>query len=104
MENKCKITVFANLHDRFREFEREYQLLKERARKGLEEVGKGAKSDNKHYRPWEDEAKAVKSGVVESEDTPTTFPDHYHGHPFSEIISKYWELNNHGYELKYLSA
>ena len=24
---------------------------KERARKGLEEVGKGAKSDNKHYRP-----------------------------------------------------
>ena len=57
------------------ESEREYQLLKERARKGLEEVGKGAKSDNKHYRPWEDEAKAV-----------------------TEIISKYWELNNHGYE------
>ena len=80
------------------ESEREYQLLKERARKGLEEVGKGAKSDNKHYRPWEDEAKAVKSEVVESEESPTTFPDNYHGHPFSEIISKYWELNNHGYE------
>ena len=57
------------------ESEREYQLLKERARKGLEEVGKGAKSDNKHYRPWEDEAKAVKSEVVESEESPTTFPD-----------------------------
>ena len=80
------------------ESEREYQLLKERARKRLEEVGKGAKSDNKHYRPWEDEAKAVTSGVVESEESPTTFPDNYHGHPFSEIISKYWELNNHGYE------
>lgn len=80
------------------ESEREYQLLKVRARKGLEEVGKGAKSDNKHYRPWEDEAKAVKSEVVESEESPTTFPDNYHGHPFSEIISKYWELNNHGYE------
>ncbi len=92
------MTVFANLHDRFCEYEREYQLLKERARKGLEEVGKGAKSDNKHYRPWEDEAKAVKSEVVESEESPTTFPDNYHGHPFSEIISKYWELNNHGYE------
>ena len=61
MGNKCRITVFANLHDSFCEFEREYQLLKERARKGLEEVGKGAKSDNKHYRPWEDEAKAVLS-------------------------------------------
>ena len=92
------MTVFANLHDSFCEVEREYQLLKVRARKGLEEVGKGAKSDNKHYRPWEDETKVVTSEVVESEDTPTTFPDHYHGHPFSEIISKYWELNNHGYE------
>ncbi len=45
------MTVFANLHDSFCEYEQEYQLLKERARKGLEEVGKGAKSDNKHYRP-----------------------------------------------------
>ena len=35
------MTVFANLHDSFCEVEREYQLLKERARKGLEEVGKG---------------------------------------------------------------
>lgn len=34
--------------------EREYQLLKERVRKGLEEVPQGAKSDQKHYRPWED--------------------------------------------------
>ena len=49
----CTI-VFANLSESI-------NYYKVRARKGLEEVGKGAKSDNKHYRPWEDEAKAVLS-------------------------------------------
>jgi hypothetical protein len=34
----------------------------------------------------------VTSGV--NKDFPTT----YHGHSFEEIIKKYWELNNHGYE------
>ena len=28
----------------------------------------------------------------------TTFPKEYHGHSFEEIINKYWELNNHGFE------
>ena len=37
------------------ECEQEYQLLKERERKGLEQVPKGAKKANKHYRPWEEE-------------------------------------------------
>ena len=36
------------------ECEKEYQVLKERERKKLEEVPKGAKKANKHYRPWED--------------------------------------------------
>ena len=35
------------------ECEQEYRLLKEREKKGLEEVPKGAKKANKHYRPWE---------------------------------------------------
>ena len=26
------------------------------------------------------------------------FPTHYHGIPFTDIIRKYWELNNHGFE------
>ena len=26
------------------------------------------------------------------------FPTHYHGIPFTTIIAKYWELNNHGFE------
>ena len=29
---------------------------------------------------------------------PTSFPTHYHGIPFTDIIAKYWELNNHGFE------
>ena len=30
--------------------------------------------------------------------TPASFPTHYHGIPFADIIQKYWELNNHGFE------
>ena len=33
----------------------EYQRLKEREKKGLEEVPAGAKKANKHYRPWEED-------------------------------------------------
>lgn len=58
------------------ESEREYKLLKEREKKGLEEVPKGAKKANKHYKPWEDtgdsqEARpAVKSRVAEPSPHP----------------------------------
>lgn len=40
--------------------EKEFELLKEREKKGLEEVPKGAKKANKHYRPWE-ESRGVRS-------------------------------------------
>ena len=30
--------------------------------------------------------------------TPAPFPSHYHGIPFKEIIRKYWEVNNRGFE------
>ena len=36
------------------ECEQEYVRLKEREKKRLEQVPKGAKKANKHYRPWED--------------------------------------------------
>ena len=70
--------------------EREYQLLKERARKGLEEVPKGAKSDQKHYRPWEEgqgenHAPAPIDSLPSSDLFPQTFPDNYHGHKFPDI-------------------
>ena len=39
------------------ECEKEYQVAKEREQKKLEEVPKGAKKANKHYRPWEEEGR-----------------------------------------------
>ena len=37
----------------------EYKRLKEREKKGLEEVPKSAKKANKHYRPWEENEEAL---------------------------------------------
>ena len=31
-------------------------------------------------------------------ETPCSFPTHYHGIPFADIIRKYWEVNNRGFE------
>ncbi len=31
-------------------------------------------------------------------ETPCSFPTHYHGIPFTDIIAKYWEVNNRGFE------
>ena len=42
----------------------EYQRLKEREKKGLEEVPAGAKKANKHYRPWEETCSSPKLGEV----------------------------------------
>ena len=42
------------------ESEQEYQVLRERERKKLEEVPKSAKKANKHYRPWEDVSAAPR--------------------------------------------
>ena len=33
-----------------------------------------------------------------SEKNSCSFPSDYHGIPFADIIAKYWELNNHGFE------
>ena len=42
------------------ESEQEYQLLKERERKKLEDIPNSAKKANKHYRPWEDVSAAPR--------------------------------------------
>ena len=94
--------------------EKEYKTLKERERKRLEEVPAGAKKANKHYRPWEEEGRTVADGRTQGTGTSVTsqatsqmsqspcatntFPSQYHGIPFSEIIKKYWEVNNCGFE------
>ena len=117
------------------ECEKEYQLLKERESRGLEEVPAGAKKANKHYRPWEDRRGLNKSTPASDQTTlagnqtslaidqttpscghpipeqssPTrslsysggekvTYPSDYHGIPFTEILKKYWEVNNRGFE------
>ena len=91
------------------ESEKEYEALKERERKNLEEVPKEAKKANKHYRPWEDEdtkGDTKGSGTTVSCEQNTggcqtpcvSYPTTYHGIPFTEILKKYWEVNNRGFE------
>ena len=83
------------------ESEREYELLKERERAGLEEVPAGAKKANKHYRPWEEE---TADGGCLKEDVPqpstlTPQPSKtFNGIPYSSIISEWWR--QHGGEPK----
>ena len=99
------------------ECEAEYERLRERQRRGEEDVPAGAKKANKHYRPWEetntdhtDEMNKKESDSSDScskeknpsdscsEKTSRSFQTHYHGIPFKDIIKKYWEVNNRGFE------
>ena len=102
------------------ECEAEYARLKERERRGEEDVPAGAKKANKHYRPWEEgdmssrpseargEISQMRPGAqaASRRDVSTTldmtsgvtYPDKYHGIPFTTIIKKYWEMNNGGFE------
>ena len=92
------------------ESEKEYKVLKERETKNLEEVPASAKKANKHYRPWEEETDDGKCKKEEErckkEDVShqtsaiehQTYPSDYHGIPFTEILKKYWEVNNRGFE------
>ena len=82
------------------ECEAEYARLKERERRGEEQLPPGAKKANKHYRPWEEEMSDVrwKMEDVKAQPSGKIFPDNYHGIPFTDILKKYWELNNGGFE------
>ena len=99
------------------ESEKEYKVLKERETKNLEEVPASAKKANKHYRTWEEEMDdgrckmddgrcKMDDGRCKKEDVShqtsaiehQTYPSDYHGIPFTEILKKYWEVNNRGFE------
>ena len=98
------------------ECEAEYARLKERERRGEEQLPPGAKKANKHYRPWEDNfdinkdhkdlkkleglnGDAEKSNKsIKSLNPCKEYPKEYHGIPFETILKKYWEMNNGGYE------
>ena len=97
---------------------KEYNRLKVRVLHKEDKLPAGAKKSDKHYRPWEetddvrgkkDDGKATgrrtKFGNG-SKAQPSTinpqpsgsFPSDYHGIPFADIIKKYWEVNNRGFE------
>jgi hypothetical protein len=103
----------------------EYQALSERERNGEEELPEGAKRANKHYRPWEDSSPKFlaepsgkaergevrrglndcRSTLVQTTPNPSysggekvTYPSEYHGIPFADILKRYWEVNNKGFE------
>ena len=74
------------------ESEREYELLRERERAGLEEVPAGAKKQDKHYRPWEEES-------TQKEPSPLcTSSKTFNGVPYADIVSEWWR--QHGGEPK----
>ena len=86
------------------ECEAEYAKLKERERRGEEQVSPGAKKARKHYKPWENTASVLgQSQMVEpssntAEHGRKEYPKEYHGIPYETILAKYWELNNGGFE------
>ena len=93
------------------ESEKEFEVLKEREAQGLEEVPAGAKKANKHYRPWEEDSRGVRSeecGVSSvagaqrcSEKLQGNNLDpeaKYKDLLFMDIVHKYWELYNDGKE------
>jgi hypothetical protein len=85
-----------------------------------------AKKSNKHYRPWEETTtkdlltttKTTKNNITSPDEdennkvvqgcpccrqnkenlSSKTYPTNYHGIPFTDILKKYWEVNNGGYE------
>ena len=77
----------------------EYQQLKDREARGLEEVPAGAKKANKHYKPWEDSATVLQCYSSNSSTSMNVVYDpeaRYNGVLFSDIIQKYWEMFNDG--------
>lgn len=96
----------------------EGKVLEEREKYGQEELPPGAHKANKHYKPWLEnvEEKALDSQMNQanlknqaqpasaspsSASTPTSSSqssNDYLGIPYSEIISKWWQMYNDGHE------
>ena len=88
------------------ECEAEYGRLKVRVMNKKEDLPAGAKKANKHYRPWEEEKDEGRGMMDEGRgmmddgrgQPSKQYPMDYHGIPFKNIIAKYWEVNNRGFE------
>ena len=78
----------------------EYAALKERERRGEEQVPPGAKKANKHYRPWEESTDVcVREGCDRGQGPVTKACDRYQspvtfkGIPYAQIITEWWRQN-----------
>ena len=85
----------------------EGKVLEEREKYGQEELPPGAHKANKHYKPWlenlvEKSQNPQPASTSPSTSTFTSSPssssNDYLGIPYSEIISKWWQMYNDGHE------
>ena len=86
----------------------EGKVLEEREKYGQEELPPGAHKANKHYKPWlenlvEKSQNPQPASTSPSTSTFTSSPSSatstdYLGIPYSEIISKWWQIYNDGHE------
>ena len=86
----------------------EGKVLEEREKYGQEELPPGAHKANKHYKPWLEnvEEKTLvpqkNLGNQENQKSPSSSTssdsNDYLGIPYSEIISKWWQMYNDGHE------
>ena len=77
----------------------EYTALKDRERRGEEQVPPGAKKANKHYRPWEEMFADGHADVrrdlspVTADQSPVTGGKSFKGIAYSAIIAEWWRQN-----------
>ena len=102
----------------------EGKLLEEREKYGQEELPPGAHKANKHYKPWLEKVEEKALNPQNSQNTPkvqasqnpqnssknqaqpvsaspsssSSSSNDYLGIPYSEIISKWWQMYNDGHE------
>ena len=81
---------------------KEFARLKEREKQGKEDVPKGAKKANKHYRPWKDASDEhgltrTNNSAAEKEfrESPcqSDAEKAFRGVPYREIIAEWWHRN-----------
>ena len=105
---------------------KEYNRLKVRVLHKEDKLPAGAKKSDKHYRPWEEtntnltnhtnnealnnssdscvpavaseQSSSACNSCSNKKEPSRSFPTDYHGIPFADIIKKYWEVNNRGFE------
>ncbi len=95
----------------------EGKVLEEREKYGQEELPPGAHKANKHYKPWLENLEEKSQNPQPASASPSTSPStssssssptpstpssttstDYLGIPYSEIISKWWQMYNDGHE------